>query len=257
VSDLERHRVFGADCFVGDLEDAAAAVVDRALSGEGGYAVLGNTHVLMESQHNDALFEAVEHAWTVFPDGAPVAWFQRRGGADHARRIPGPDLMPAVLARGSEVGLKHFLFGSTQTVITQLESRLRDQFPGLEIVGAAAPSPGTEYSRTALKSIRRACPDVIWVALGAPRQELWMRRYAATLAPAVVLGVGAAFDFIAGTKKRAPRTLQHMGLEWLHRLASEPRRLGPRYLKTNTQLVLRTGLACLAHLGFPDWRGLA
>jgi N-acetylglucosaminyldiphosphoundecaprenol N-acetyl-beta-D-mannosaminyltransferase len=233
--------VLGVDCFVGDLDTAASAVVDRAVSGQGGYAVLCNTHVLTGAQRSVPLREALEAAWMVFPDGAPVAWLQRRTGADGARRIGGPDLMPAVLARGRMAGLRHFLFGSTPAVLASLEARLDQAVPEAEIVGARAPEPGAEHSREALTSIRLARPDIIWVALGAPRQELWMHRHALEFEPAIALGVGAAFDFWAGTKSRASKWVQDAGLEWLHRLVSEPLRLGPRYLKTNSAFLLLAG----------------
>jgi N-acetylglucosaminyldiphosphoundecaprenol N-acetyl-beta-D-mannosaminyltransferase len=236
-----RHSVLGVDCFVGDLDTAASAVVDRAGSGQGGYAVLCNTHVLTQSQHSAAVRQALEEAWLVFADGAPVAWLQRRTGADGARRIAGPDLMPVVLAKGREVGMRHFLFGSTPAVLGLLESRLEQAFSGVEIVGARAPEPGAEHLPEALASIRSARPDVVWVALGAPRQELWMHRHADELQPSIALGVGAAFDFHGGTKPRAPKWLQNAGLEWLHRLFSEPARLAPRYVRANTEFMLLAG----------------
>ena len=188
-----------------------------------------------------ALREAVEDAWIVFPDGAPVAWLERRTGAVSGYRIAGPDLMPAVMEQGRRAGLRHFLFGSTPDVIGLLESQLRKLIPGVEIVGAHAPAIDEEHSPESLAYIRSTRPNIIWIALGAPRQELWMHRHASELEPALLLGVGAAFDFLAGTKSRAPRSLQDTGFEWLHRLLSEPARLGPRYLKANSAFVL---LAC-------------
>ncbi len=239
--DAQSHSMLGFDCFVGDLEAAASVVVERAASEQGGFAVLCNAHVLSEAQRSAALRKALERAWVVFPDGAPVAWLQRQTGAEGACRIAGPDLMPAVMARGRELGLRHFLYGSKPSVVALLRSRLQDALPGVEIAGAFAPAPGTEHSSEAVSLIELARPDVVWVALGAPRQELWMLRHAKALEPAVILGIGAAFEFHAGTKHRAPQWLQDAGLEWLHRLASEPLRLGPRYLRTNSEFLLLAG----------------
>ena len=126
--------------------------------------------------------------------------------------------MPAVIERGRRAGLRHFLFGSTPDVLNLLESRLRTLIPEVEIVGAYAPAIGEEHSPQAIASIRSTRPDIIWIALGAPRQEMWMHRHVSDLEPALVLGVGAAFDFLAGTKSRAPRLLRNTGFEWLHRL---------------------------------------
>jgi N-acetylglucosaminyldiphosphoundecaprenol N-acetyl-beta-D-mannosaminyltransferase len=176
-----------------------------------------------------------------------VAWLQRRFGVA-AQRIPGPDLMPSVLGLGLPVGLRHFLFGSTPQVLKALEERLRATNPGIRIAGALSPpfEAGREHqSLWTIKEISRTEPDVVWCALGAPKQELWMHRYANELSPALVLGVGAAFDFLAGTKDRAPLWMQSRSLEWLHRLASEPRRLSGRYLLTNSEFVLRAGFELL------------
>jgi N-acetylglucosaminyldiphosphoundecaprenol N-acetyl-beta-D-mannosaminyltransferase len=243
VTPAEDYLPFAAaldvDCFAGDLPAAARAVVARAASGKGGYAVLCNAHVLVTARHEAALREAIDGAWVVFPDGAPVAWLQRRSGAGQAARVPGPDLMPAVIALGREHGLRHYLFGSTNDVISRLKARMSASFPGAGIVGWQAPAPAEEDGAGVLRRIHAARPDIVWCALGAPKQELWMRRHACALKPALLVGVGAAFDFNSGTKQRAPRLLQAAGLEWLHRLGEEPRRLFGRYARTNSELVLR------------------
>ncbi len=231
-------RVLGVDCFVGDLSEAAALVVDRARGGLGGFVSLMNVHVGMTAQRDAELRGALGEAWAVFPDGAPIGWLQRRKGAVGAERIAGPDLMLTVLHEGGE-DLRHFLFGSTARVLSQLEDRVTAAVPGLELVGALAPAPAREHDPVVIEAIRSAQADVIWVALGAPKQELWARRHAESLAPALVVGVGAAFDFHAGTKPRAPRWMQNAGLEWLHRFASEPGRLGWRYLSTNSRFLVQ------------------
>src|SRR5204863_2775128 len=109
-------------------------------------------------------------------------------------RVAGPDLMLTVLRR-APAELRHFLFGSTPDVLARLEQRLSAAAPGLELAGALAPPPGAEHEPGVIEAIRAARPDVVWVALGAPKQELWARRHATALAPALLVGVGAAFDF--------------------------------------------------------------
>jgi N-acetylglucosaminyldiphosphoundecaprenol N-acetyl-beta-D-mannosaminyltransferase len=241
-----RAQVLGVDCFAGDLDAATDAVVARALTGEGGYACLANVHVLVSGQRDPAVRSALSDAWTVFPDGAPVAWLQRREGWRAATRIGGPDLMPRVLDHGTAAGLRHFLFGSTPDTLAALASRLLRTHPGIELVGTWAPPLGEEHSASSIERIVAAGPQIVWVALGAPKQECWMHRHADEIAPAIALGVGAAFDFLAGSKRRAPSWMQRAGLEWAHRLAMEPRRLGPRYLRTNTEFVVRAGRALAA-----------
>jgi N-acetylglucosaminyldiphosphoundecaprenol N-acetyl-beta-D-mannosaminyltransferase len=222
-------------------------VIERALAGGSGYGVFCNVHVLMTARRQPDVMRAVDGAWAVFPDGAPIAWFERRVGMQEATRIGGPDLMTAVFDRGRARGLRHVLFGSTSTVVDALARNLRDRFPGAEVVGTHAPARGEEVDESLLRRVAGMKPHVVWCALGAPRQELWMRDHAHELAPALVLGVGAAFDFHAGTKKRAPAWMQKAGLEWAHRLASEPKRLAGRYATTNIGFVVRATRAIARH----------
>jgi N-acetylglucosaminyldiphosphoundecaprenol N-acetyl-beta-D-mannosaminyltransferase len=224
-------------CFAGDLDAAAGVVIKRAVSGKGGFACFVNVHVAMTADRDVKLQRALASAWKIFPDGAPIAWLRRRVGATDARRIAGPDLMALVFEAGRPIGLRHFLYGSTPSVLEALEIQLRQQFPDVAIVGCVAPSPGTERSPDMLAEIARARPHIVWAAFGAPKQELWAADHVDALAPAVIVGVGAAFDFHAGSKRRAPIWMQRAGLEWLHRFATEPRRLGWRYLSTNLRFL--------------------
>jgi N-acetylglucosaminyldiphosphoundecaprenol N-acetyl-beta-D-mannosaminyltransferase len=158
----------------------------------------------------------------------------------YAERVPGPDLMLEVVRRDVDSRLRHFLFGSTDEVLDRLATGLRQRFPGVQIAETLSPGPATERDPEVLDEIRAAEPHVVWTALGAPKQELWAHDHAAVLAPSLLVCVGAAFDFHAGTKRRAPEWMREHGLEWLHRLGSEPRRLGWRYLSTNSLFVART-----------------
>jgi N-acetylglucosaminyldiphosphoundecaprenol N-acetyl-beta-D-mannosaminyltransferase len=234
---VNRCRVLDVDCFVGDVDRAVEAVIQRTESGRGGYACLANAHVMATAGRNASVRGALDSAWVVFPDGAPIAWLQRRTGADAARRVAGADLMLAVLDRGRQAGLRHFLFGSTNTVLRRLTQRVEADLPGIRIVDAYAPGIGEEHSPEALERVSRAEPHIVWVGLGAPKQELWMQRHGPSFQPALAVGVGAAFDFHAGTKVRAPVWMQRSGLEWLHRLGSEPGRLAGRYIRTNAEFI--------------------
>jgi N-acetylglucosaminyldiphosphoundecaprenol N-acetyl-beta-D-mannosaminyltransferase len=237
--DTARSPVFEVSCFAGSADTAVQLVVARAASGEGGYACFANAHVMATATRSPTLKAALQGSWCVFPDGAPVAWIQRRTGGGGARRIAGPDLMLAVLDRGRELGLRHYLFGSTPHVLDALANNLSERQPGIEIVGTRAPSYGREDAEAGLADIRSARPDIVWVALGAPKQELWASRHVSDLPASLLMPVGAAFDFIADAKPRAPEWMQGHGLEWVHRLWTEPRRLGWRYLSTNSIFVLR------------------
>jgi N-acetylglucosaminyldiphosphoundecaprenol N-acetyl-beta-D-mannosaminyltransferase len=230
-----------ARCFVGDLDSAGDAVVAHASRRTGGHMCLCNVHVLTEAVHDVEVRRVLTDAAIAFPDGAPVAWLLRRVVSERAQRIGGPDLFPRVVDRGREVGLRHFLVGSTEPALTTLGRVLRDRFPGSEIVGQYSP-PFVERPPVdeAIELIRATQPHLTWVGLGAPKQEIWSAR-AASEAPGVTfVGVGAAFDFLAGVKRRAPSWMHRAGLEWLYRMASEPRRLTSRYARTNTEFVWRT-----------------
>ena len=153
--------------------------------------------------------------------------------------------MPAVVDVGRELGLRHFLLGSTPEVLARVEEMLLRRYPGAAIAGTHSPPfgdpAGADADADAVAAIRAASPDVVWCALGAPKQELWMHRNESALPNVVLVGVGAAFEFVAGTKPRAPRWMRERGLEWLHRLVGEPARLGRRYARSNTEFVLRSG----------------
>jgi N-acetylglucosaminyldiphosphoundecaprenol N-acetyl-beta-D-mannosaminyltransferase len=234
--------VWGIPVLATDLPRAAEIVVTKALSGGGGYACFCNVHVLVTAQHDERLRRALEGAAVVFADGWPVAHLQRGAGASTAERIPGADLMAYVLEAGQTCGLRHFLFGSTPAVLERLQGHLLRRFPSARIVGTVAPPIARDLPSdpTCLSEIRESQPHIVWCALGAPKQEVWMHEQAPSLAPAFVLGVGAAFDFLALTKPRAPQLMQDLGLEWLHRLLSEPRRLTGRYLSTNAEFIGRS-----------------
>lgn len=246
---VTRASVLGVGCFAGGREDAVRAIVDRARSGEGGYACFGNVHVLVSAAHDDRVRHALSDAWMVFPDGAPVAWLARRTALVPAARVAGPDVMPGVIEFGQEEGLRHYLFGSTGRVLAGLRERLHRNYPQAEIVGAYSPPFGEmhpELERAAIERIKAAEPHVVWCGLGAPKQELWMQRHADALSPALLLGVGAAFDFLSGTKQRAPEWMRRSGFEWLGRLAYEPRRLAGRYALTNPEFLVLAAFE-LAH----------
>ncbi len=238
--------MLGVEYFIGDLRSASQLVLDRAHSGAGGYSCLCGVHGIVAAQHSDTMMESLDDAWMNFPDGAPVAWLMRRFGARGARRIAGPDLMPLVIEDGQDGGTSHFLFGSTPEVLERLERKLLERHPRAIIAGKISPPfrpLSDEENAVVADEIVRSGADIVWVGLGLPKQDEWLHRSANMFAPAIGLGVGAAFDFLSGSKPRAPGWVQNAGLEWLHRLIKEPRRLARRYAATNTEFIARAGLA--------------
>lgn len=175
----------------------------------------------------------------VFSDGVPITWVGRRAYPDVApewERVYGPDVMRAVLARSSMAAPRHYLVGGTPATLAALTARISQEFPFAQIVGAESPpfkAPDQQALRERDERIRQSGATMVWVGLGTPKQDVEVMRLAAEL-PVVALAVGAAFDFLAGTKAQAPRWVQRSGLEWAFRLASEPRRLGRRYVWGNS-----------------------
>lgn len=236
-------NVMGTALYAGDLEGAAHTVVKRALSGQGGYASLTGVHGLTLSQRDPGLRHALAEAWMNFPDGAPVAWRQRRNGTAYAQRIAGPDLMPLVMDLGREHGLRHYLFGATPSVLERLEQNLLESHPGAQIVGTSSPpfrAMTAPEERDAVTTITAASPHIVWVGLGTPKQDLWMHRLSPDLGGVLAMGVGAAFDFISGNRPRAPMWMQSSGLEWVHRMVHDPIKLAPRYAAANTMFIAST-----------------
>jgi N-acetylglucosaminyldiphosphoundecaprenol N-acetyl-beta-D-mannosaminyltransferase len=238
----------GVEYYVGDVQSATDVVLARARSGVGGYSCLAGVHGVVCAYHVPGLRTALDNSWLNFADGAPVAWLMRRGGWRGSSRVAGPDLMPAVIDAGQSLGIRHFLFGSTPQTLEKLEANLRRDYPAAQIAGSLSPPfrPLSDAEEQEIAStIRAAEPHIIWVGLGLPKQDEWMYRNAERLGPVLSMGVGAAFDFLAGTKPRAPLWMRTHGLEWLHRVRSEPRRLGYRYLSTNSEFMARASVEVL------------
>ncbi len=174
------------------------------------------------------------------PDGMPLIWVGRRLGLDELDgRVYGPDLMLATMDRGRELGLRHYLHGSTADGLAVFEAELERRLPGVDIVGRDAPPfrALTAEEEAALEQrLIDLRPDVVWVGLGTPKQDRFIHHFRGR-APSTFVAVGAAFDFISGAKHQAPEWMQDRGLEWAYRLAREPRRLWKRYLVGNARFV--------------------
>jgi N-acetylglucosaminyldiphosphoundecaprenol N-acetyl-beta-D-mannosaminyltransferase len=238
-----RERILGQPVHPVSKAQAAQAVVRRGLAGSpGAYVCLTNVHTTVESQRDRRLRQAADGAYLSVPDGMPLAWLLRRRGHRHTEKVTGIEYVPLVAAAGLEVGLRHYLYGGSQGVADRAARRLERIVPGARVVGASSP-PFAEVERWPLDELQdeiaRTQPHVLWVGLGAPKQEHWMARMSSILDVPVMVGVGAAFDYLAGTKRAAPTFLRHVGLEWLFRLVVEPQRLWRRYLVTNSTFVWR------------------
>jgi len=202
-----------------------------------------NVHMVMTARSDANFGSVVEDADMVVPDGMPLVWTARRAGYGKQQRVAGPDLFAAFLKQTRHRGYRHFFYGGTPEVLQALRDKLQIQFPETNIVGSYAPPfrPLTaEEDAEVVSMINEARPDVIWVGLGCPKQERWMREHRDLFQGGVMLGVGQVFDIYAGKIKRAPRWMQRAGLEWFYRLCAEPRRLWRRYFVYNTRFMFET-----------------
>jgi N-acetylglucosaminyldiphosphoundecaprenol N-acetyl-beta-D-mannosaminyltransferase len=215
----------------------AIAEIDRWLQHRHlSYVTLTGVHGIMESVRSGEILRVHNEAGLVLPDGMPLVWLLWQGGFKFADRVYGPDLMLALFNQSEKGGYRHFLYGATLPTLELLEGNLKRKFPTAEIVGVHAPPfrpAGAEEDEAVIEAINASAADIIWVGLSTPKQELWMAQHRHRLSAPVLIGVGAAFDFHAGLVRQAPRWLRRSGLEWIFRIAMQPRRLTKRYLRNN------------------------
>ena len=233
-------KVIGAHIDALSWDDAVARIAAWAHERRSRVVCICNAHSVVTARHDPEFARVVEDADMATPDGAPVAWMMRRLGHPTQARINGPDLMWRCCETAARQGWSIYLYGSAPETLARLQERLHAAFPALRIAGAWSPPfrpLAAAEDDAAVAAIHASGAGVVWVSLGCPKQEKWMQAQRGRV-QAVMVGVGAAFDYHAGTIARAPLWAQHAGLEWLHRLVSEPRRLWRRYLVTNSLFVL-------------------
>ena len=206
-----------------------------------GYVCVCNVHTVMASREDPELRAALMSSALNVPDGQPLVWALNALGQSLSDRVYGPELMTRACARAATTGQRFYLYGGRDNeALLQLGTSLRRRFPGINIVGGYAPPFRTltaEERRAVAENINESEADVVWVGIGVPKQEKWMASLRPYLEAPVLVGVGAAFDFLAGVVPQAPPMLQKAGLEWAFRLAQEPRRLWRRYLRYNPRFV--------------------
>jgi N-acetylglucosaminyldiphosphoundecaprenol N-acetyl-beta-D-mannosaminyltransferase len=221
------------------------------------YVCVTGVHGVMESQRDEEIRRIHRRAGLVTPDGMPLVWLAHLRGHRQVERVYGPDLMLAYCARSIRTGTRHFFFGGAPGMADRVAAGLSRRFPGLSVAGTHAPPfrpPTREEDDRMIAMINQADPDIVWVGLSTPKQERWMAEHVGRLRAAVLVGVGAAFDFHAGAKPQAPRWMQQHGLEWSFRLATEPRRLWKRYLINNPSFVWRVTMSWMRTAAMPGVR---
>lgn len=209
----------------------------QELSGD--YMCVSNVHTTVTSYENET-YRAIQNGGIMaIPDGGPLALVGQRRGYPHMSRIAGPSYLEEILKRSVQKGWRHYLYGSTEETLKSVRAALEHDYPGIQIAGMCAPPfrpLSKEEDNEIVCRINQVRPDFIWVGLGAPKQENWMADHQGRL-HGFMVGVGAAFDYLAGNIKRAPEWMQKNNLEWFYRLLQDPKRLFDRYLHTNTSFL--------------------
>ena len=239
---FESVSILGVNVSVINIE-TALTVVDKWIDeGESQFVCFRDVHGVMAAQKDDALRKAHDKAGMIAPDGMPLVWTGRAWGHDRIDRVCGPDFMLESCKHSVSRGYKHFLYGGAPGVAEKLGEVLREKFPGVQIAGTHCPpfrDLSAEEDEASVQMITESGANLVWVGLGSPKQEKWMADHVGRIDGAILFGVGAAFDFHAGIVKRAPRWMRKSGLEWLYRLASEPRRLWRRYVVMAPKFLFR------------------
>lgn len=264
------NRILGVNIAITNMQDTVKLIVEQIHELRGEFICLSNVHTTVMSQKDEEYRKVQNSAFLALPDGSPLSLVQRLRGYRMAEQVAGPDLMPALWKATEHTELSHYFYGSTKETIEALEKKLKKDYPGLKIAGMEAPPfrPLTEEEDAqAVARINESGADIVWVGLGAPKQEKWMYEHRDRV-NALMLGVGAGFDFHAGTVKRAPAWMRNHYLEWLYRLIQDPKRLWKRYVQTNGKFLLlsikdafvwkkyvdesRKNLLIYAHYYYPD-----
>lgn len=209
----------------------------------GSYICVSNVHTTVMSYEDESYRSVQNGAAVALPDGKPLSVACRKRGFAEAERVTGPDLMREIFLLSAKRGWRHYFYGSTEETLKALETSLRKTYPGIEVAGMYSPPfrPLTvEEDRAVVDRINLSKADFVWIGLGAPKQERWMAEHKGKV-QGLMIGVGAGFDYHAGSLKRAPQWMQKCSLEWLYRLLQDPARLFKRYLVTNTKYLWLIG----------------
>ena len=247
-------NVLGVEVDAIDMETAVRRMQYLVCANSKNYICVAGVHGVMEAQRSRDVACAYADAALTIPDGMPLVWVGHMQGHATMRRVTGPDFMLEIFRRKEFKRLTHFFYGGEIGVAQQLRAVMNRQFPNARIVGAETPpfrSLHADEEDRLIARIRMLRPDVIWVGISCPRQELFMRRYLPLLDTQVMVGVGAAFDYHTGRIRDSADWVKKAGLQWMHRLIQDPHRLWQRYLRNNPAFIWRIALQLLRERVFP------
>jgi N-acetylglucosaminyldiphosphoundecaprenol N-acetyl-beta-D-mannosaminyltransferase len=234
-SSLTRSKTFsvgGVNISAVNIERAVDRFVALIEDGSGGYVTVTSSHGIIEAQSDQSLKQHINDARLAVPDGMPVAWVGRMKIGREVSRVPGAEFFRAALIDPRARHLRHFFYGGNDDSMSALLAVVKGIIGSEAIAGSYCPplrDAGAFEEETVILSIIESRPSVIWVGLSTPKQEYWMANHTNQFPGTVLVGVGAAFDFLSGRLSRGPRVMHNYGFEWLYRLVQEPKRLWPRY----------------------------
>lgn len=255
ITPLEYADVLGVKVSAVNLQ-RAVEIADRWVeASQPGYVCVTGVHGVMEAQRDPDLREILNRALMNTPDGMPMSWVGRLQGFRNMDRVFGPEFMSAICQLSLTRGYRHFLYGGRSGVAEQLQASLEKKFPGLQIVGTYTPpfrSLSSEEEDALILQVQNAKPHMMWIGLSTPKQERFMAQYVDRLQVPLLVGVGAAFDYHTGRIRDCSSWTKRTGMQWLHRLLQDPRRLWRRYLRNNPAFVCNIALQLLRLHRYPD-----
>lgn len=238
MSTIKTCRILGVNIAVTNMAQTVQYIENNLEELRGKYICVSNVHTTIMAHDNPAYRNVQNSAAIALPDGKPLSVVSRKRGYTEAERVTGPDLMGELFAR--ENGLKHFFYGDKEETLQILQQKLKEKYPDIQIAGMISPpfrSLSRDEEKAYIQQINDSGADIIWIGLGAPKQENWMYEHQGMF-QGVMIGVGAGFSYHAGLIKRAPEWMQKMSLEWFYRLMQDPVRLFKRYFTTNLKFIL-------------------
>lgn len=232
-------KILNVNINILNMDKTKELVDSYILNKEYGYICVSNVHTTVMSYENNDYRDIQNNALLRLPDGGPLSVVSRIYGHKNAQRVTGPDLMEEIFKDSVKNKYKHYFYGGKQETLDLLKEKLKDKYKAINIVGMYSPpfrDLTFDENEEIVKMINSSGADIIWVGLGAPKQEIWMNKNSGKVS-GLMIGVGAGFDYFAGNIKRAPSWMQKYSLEWLYRLIQEPRRLFKRYFVTNSKFL--------------------
>jgi N-acetylglucosaminyldiphosphoundecaprenol N-acetyl-beta-D-mannosaminyltransferase len=237
---MERCNIFGVKINVTDMSEAIKQIGNNIKNIKGNYICISNVHTTVMAYEDMRFKEIQNESFMSLPDGKPLSVVSHFKGYKTAERVTGPDLMEEIFKISKIRGYSHFFYGSTEDTLEKMNLNLLIKYPELNIIGRYSPpfrKLSEEEDKEIIERINNLNPDFLWVGLGAPKQEVWMFEHR-NIIKALMIGVGAGFDYYAGNIKRAPMWMQRISMEWFYRLIQEPKKLWRRYLSTNFKFLL-------------------